>query len=85
MPAVPPPDAPPGETTSKDELGRDQPRLPHEHDESGHSQESGPRKVIRQAYDDVQSGQEDTDLRSTRGQRVDVVPKNTDTESPKRG
>lgn len=43
------------------------PRLPHERDESGDSQQSEPRAEIRQAYDDIMSGQQDTDLRETRG------------------
>lgn len=48
---------------SKDAL----PRLPHERDESEDSQESGPRDDIRQAYEDIMSGQQDTDLRESRG------------------
>ena len=43
------------------------PRLPHERDESDDSQQSGPRDDIRQAYDDIMSGQQDTDLRESRG------------------
>ncbi len=43
------------------------PRLPHERDESDDSQQSGPREDIRQAYDDIMSGQQDTDLREGRG------------------
>ena len=43
------------------------PRLPHERDESGDSQQSEPRSEIRQAYEDIMSGQQDTDLRETRG------------------
>ncbi len=43
------------------------PRLPHERDESGDSQQSEPRPEIRQAYEDIMSGQQDTDLRETRG------------------
>ena len=35
------------------------PRLPHERDESDDSQQSGPREDIRQAYDDIMSGQQD--------------------------
>lgn len=66
----------PGKTVPQDEEGHRAPRLPHEHDESDDSQQSPPREVIRQAYDDVQSGQEDTDLRSTRGRRTGGVPKN---------
>ncbi len=43
------------------------PRLPHERDESDDSQQSEVRDDIRQAYDDVMSGQQDTDLREGRG------------------
>ncbi len=43
------------------------PRLPHEHDESEDSQQSGPRDDMRQAFDDIMSGQQDTDLREGRG------------------
>ncbi len=44
-----------------------QPRLPHEHDESDDSQQSELRGNIRQAFDDIMSGQQDTDLREMRG------------------
>lgn len=44
-----------------------QPRLPHERDESDDSQQSEPRDNIRQAFDDIMSGQQDTDLREGRG------------------
>lgn len=37
------------------------PRLPHEHDESGDSQVSGPREVIHQAKRDLDAGMVDTD------------------------
>lgn len=46
-------------------------RMPHERDESEDSQESKPRKVMERAYQDLQEGQVDTDLRETSG--VDVV------------
>jgi hypothetical protein len=65
-----------GRTTAQDDMGHAQPRLPHELDESQNSQDSPPRKVIEQAYDDVQAGQEDTDLTATRGRRVRLVPRN---------
>lgn len=42
-------------------------RLPHERDESGDSQQSETRPEIRQAFDDLMSGKQDTDLRETRG------------------
>lgn len=47
------------------------PRLPHERDESEDSQSSGIRPEIKQAYEDLQNGQVDTDLRESRG--VDAV------------
>lgn len=47
------------------------PRLPHERDESEDSQSSGVRPEIKQAYEDLQNGQVDTDLRESRG--VDAV------------
>jgi hypothetical protein len=56
------------------------PRFPHERDESYDSQSSGPRKDIKQAYDDVTSGQVDTDLRDERG--VDAVLNKTPGRSP---
>lgn len=43
------------------------PRLPHERDESDDSQQSDVRAPMRQAYDDIMSGQQDTDLREGRG------------------
>lgn len=46
----------------------DAPRLPHERDESFDSQEIGePRETIRQAYEDLENGLVDTDLRSVMG------------------
>jgi len=44
-----------------------EPRLPHEHDESSDSQGGGPRAVMEQARRDIESGQQDTDLRGTPG------------------
>ena len=49
------------------------PRMPHERDESDDSQESMPREDMKQAYEDLQNGQVDTDLRETGG--VDEVMK----------
>lgn len=44
------------------------PRLPHERDESDDSQRlNEPRDDMKQAYDDLQNGQVDTDLRNTGG------------------
>lgn len=56
------------------------PRLPHERDESDDSQESEVRDDIKQAYDDLQSGQVDTDLRNTGG--VDEVVNKRPGQSP---
>jgi hypothetical protein len=50
------------------------PRMPHERDESDDSQESPPRDDMKQAYQDLQQGQVDTDLRETGG--VDEVVNN---------
>ena len=43
------------------------PRLPNERDESDDSQESPIRADIRQAFDDLMAGQQDTDMREQRG------------------
>jgi hypothetical protein len=43
------------------------PRLPHERDESRDSQAGPQHDVIKQAHDDIVSGQQDTDLRNPRG------------------
>jgi hypothetical protein len=43
------------------------PRLPHEIDESHDSQTSAPRDVLKQAHEDIEQGQQDTDRRATRG------------------
>lgn len=63
------------------------PRQPHEIDESADSQDEGePRPSIKQAYDDVMSGQQDTDLREQRGVEEtvkDQVRKQAD--SPREG
>lgn len=49
-------------TSSSPSLQREpSPRLPHEHDESGDSQTSEPREVMRQAKRDLDAGQVDTD------------------------
>ena len=37
------------------------PRLPHERDESVDSQQDQPREIIKQAFDDINEGQMDTD------------------------
>jgi hypothetical protein len=46
---------------------RGAPRLPHERDESDDSQASPQRKKMKQAHDDLASGQVDTDLRREPG------------------
>lgn len=43
------------------------PRLPHERDESHDSGSSGPREDMQQAYEDLDRGLVDTDLRGARG------------------
>lgn len=64
-----------GKTVTREETGQRRPRLPHEHDESADSQtQEQSRQVIEQAYEDVESGQEDTDLRRSGGQRRHEVP-----------
>lgn len=57
--------------TARPEDERKEMRMPHERDESEDSQASGTREVIKQALDDVNEGQVDTDLRATGG--VDEV------------
>lgn len=44
---------------------------PNERDESAPEQPSAPRPVIKQAFDDVQSGQQDTDCRNQSAQVLD--------------
>jgi hypothetical protein len=41
--------------------------LPHEHDESHHSQSGGPHEVMRQARRDIEDGIVDTDRRGAYG------------------
>ena len=59
------PASPPhGNTHSDKHSGKgedEQPRMPHEHDESADSQRSPPREVIQQAHRDVSRGLTDTD------------------------
>jgi hypothetical protein len=47
--------------------------LPHERDQSTRGQESAPRRVIKQAREDVVTGRKDTDLHGTPG--LDQVQK----------
>lgn len=52
-------------------------RMPHERDESDDSQAADhPREDMKQAYDDIMSGQVDTDFREERGveEVVDKTP-----------
>jgi uncharacterized protein YnzC (UPF0291/DUF896 family) len=56
------------------------PRLPHERDESEDSQASGPREDMKQAYNDLDSGQVDTDLRGIHG--VDEVVNDVPAPTP---
>lgn len=58
------------------------PRLPHERDESEDSQTSGVRPDIKQAFDDLQDGQMDTDLRGMHG--VDEVVQDTPVPTPEK-
>jgi len=50
-------------------------RQPNERDESADEHKSAPRNVMRQAYDDVQSGQQDTDARNRVAEILPDVPK----------
>lgn len=43
------------------------PRLPHERDESNDSHTTKPRRVLKQAHDDIAQGQQDTDRRGMPG------------------
>lgn len=51
-------------STRADDEQKPAPRQPNEHDESADSQASGPRRVIRQAHDDLAAGLQDTDCRN---------------------
>jgi hypothetical protein len=48
------------------DAGRNLP-LPHEHDQRTGEVDPQPRDVIRQAQDDIEAGQVDTDMRATPG------------------
>ena len=50
---------------------------PNEHDQDAHEQPSAPRPLIKQAFDDVQSGQQDTDCRNQSAQVLDHATKKT--------
>jgi paraquat-inducible protein B len=50
-------------------------RQPNERDQSADQQLSGTRKVIKQAHDDLQSGQQDTDARNRVAEVLPDVPK----------
>lgn len=70
-----------GKTDEKNQAKNQTPRLPHEIDESSDSQESPPRKVIQQAFDDIEAGQVDTDRRGMPGVE-EVHRKNPDKTTP---
>lgn len=57
------------------------PRLPHEIDESSDSQQSPPRTIIKQAFDDIEAGQVDTDRTGMPGVE-EVHRKNPDKTTP---
>lgn len=50
-------------------------RQPDERDESADQQGTAPRKVIKQAHDDVRSGQQDTDCRNRVAEVLPDTPK----------
>ena len=58
----------------KDDTAVETPKLPHERDESVDMTHGEPADRMRQAHDDVVSGQKDTDARNTEARRLD--PKN---------
>jgi len=55
------------DTQHADKQNTSSPRLPHEVDESFDSQTSKPRDDMKQAHDDIESGQIDTDRRGMPG------------------
>jgi hypothetical protein len=57
------------------------PRQPNEHDESADSQASGPRRIIRQAHDDLAAGLQDTDCRN---RAAEIISKNTESARRRR-
>jgi hypothetical protein len=61
------------QVTTEKQADKTSPRLPHERDESDDSQSSPVRDKMRQAHDDLESGQVDTDLRREPG--VDEIIK----------
>jgi len=56
------------------------PRMPHERDEVVETQTKVPRESMKQAYDDLQQGQVDTDMRGVRG--VDQINKSPEKKAP---
>lgn len=50
-------------------------RQPDERDESADQQGTAPREVMKQAHDDVQSGQQDTDCRNRVAEVLPDAPK----------
>jgi hypothetical protein len=43
------------------------PKLPHENDESRHTRDTDSRRPMKQAFDDIQQGQVDTEARGSGG------------------
>lgn len=58
----------------KDDTAVETPKLPHERDESTDMTHGEPDAQMRQAHDDVATGQKDTDARNHEARRLD--PKN---------
>lgn len=65
------------QSSSAEQQGEPQRSLaqPNERDESAPEQPSPPRRVIKQALDDVQNGQQDTDCRNQSAQVLDRASK----------
>lgn len=61
-------------TAREDGDANESPKLPHERDESVDMTHGEPSEKMRQAHDDVVSGQKDTDARNSEARRLD--PKN---------
>ncbi|MGH6611926.1 MAG: hypothetical protein ACRECQ_16910 [Burkholderiaceae bacterium] len=59
-------------TLAGDEQLRQPLRSPDERDESADRQTTSPRKVIKQAHDDLKQGQQDTDCHSQTAEVLDL-------------
>jgi hypothetical protein len=57
-------------------------RQPNERDESADEQLTGTRRVMKQAHDDLQSGQQDTDARNRVPEVLPDVPKTPENFDP---